>query len=508
VSTAPEHREALTRALALTAAATERIAAKVRRAPGRYIRWLPLQDAFRRCRARRKLIRAGNQHSGKTTVALDEVINRCLGTHPHFTTRAPPILCWVVCARVEQSIPIQQKFVDLLPEGVLDNLDRFDPGAGFRNEGREAIFKNGSRVKFMTTGQDPIAFAGATLDVVLFDEPPPERIFWEADKRIMRKAGVILLSLTPVNTGPAGIEWLRALTERSPPVVQDIWAPLTPQALVPVGSHEPILLADGTPLDFAYIQRLEAEGDPYENPVTIHGEWNPRASGQQFEHFNPLEHVFSGAFATKPGEDWRVCVGVDHGELVGKECAVLALTRRARPEEGEGDVVAVLGEYIGGTDRTIEADAEGIVGMLAKWGLDWGNVDSAWGDKTTTDSTFSAKGNTDLIAAIRKVMDRKKRGAGRLVTKRNEFQQVKKGEGRAQGSVNLGYKYLNQRMLRRGQFLVHDGCKTLLKAFAEFDGHPKHPGKDVIDALRYALNDVIFEGRRVISVDRIDASPR
>ena len=499
------HAAALRAALEASIAAVERLAAKVRRRPGTYIRWLPRQHRFLLDPSRRKLIRAGNQHSGKTTVALYEVICRCLGRHPFLSVRQPPIRCWVVCARVDQSIPIQQKFVDLLPEGVLDNLDRFDPGAGFRNEAREAVFKNGSRVKFMTTGQDPIAFAGATLDLVLFDEPPPMRVFHEANKRLMRRAGVMLMSLTPINAGP--MDWLQALTEKSPPVIKDIWEPLRPESFVPVGGHEPLRLDDGTPLDADFVKKLEDEGDPYENPVVIHGEWNPRVTGQVFERFSPAEHVF-GQFAPQPGEDWRVCVGVDHGELVGKECAILALTRQARPDEGDGDVVVVLAEYVGGTDLTIEADAEGILAMLGRWGLDWGNVDSAWGDKTTTDSTYRSKGNTDLIAAIRKALERKKRGAGRLVTKRNEFQQVKTGEGRAQGSVNLGYKYLNQRMLRRGQFSVHESCRTLIKALQEFDGHPKHPGKDILDALRYSVNDRVFEGRRLAYVPRLDASPR
>ena len=44
--------------------------AKVKRDPGGYYRWLPRQDRFLRDPSHRKLIRAGNQHSGKTTVAL------------------------------------------------------------------------------------------------------------------------------------------------------------------------------------------------------------------------------------------------------------------------------------------------------------------------------------------------------------------------------------------------------------------------------------------------------
>lgn len=93
-----------------------------------------------------------------------------------------------------------------------------------------------------------------------------------------------------------------------------------------------------------------------------------------------------------------------------------------------------------------------------------------------------------------------------MITKRNEFQQVKVGEGRAQGSVNLGVKYVNQRILRRGQFMVHDSCKHLIKALQEWDYHPRHPGKDIIDALRYSLNDFIFEGRRLAVIPHLSAS--
>ena len=496
-------RAALLAATHGAVAAVERMQAKVKRDPGGYYRWLPRQDRFLRDPSRRKLIRAGNQHSGKTTVALYELIGRCLGTHPHIKTRRPPIRAWVVCARVDQSIPIQQKFVDLLPDGVLDNLDRFDPGAGFRNEAREAVFKNGSRVKFMTTGQDPIAFAGATLDVVLFDEPPPQRVFHEANKRLMRRNGVMLMSLTPINAGP--MDWLQELTERNPPVIKDIWEPLTPASFIPVGSTEPLQLDDGTVLNAAFIKRLEDEGDPYENPITVHGEWNPRTQGQVFSTFATQEHVV-GAIETKPGEHWSVCIGVDHGEIAGKEAAILAFVRRIPQAEGGGEQVYVAAEYVGGSDITIDADAEGIISMLARYGLDWGSVDSAWGDKTTTDSAWRSKGNRDLIAAIRKAMDRKKPGSGRMITKRNEFQQVKVGEGRAQGSVNLGVKYVNQRILRRGQFMVHDSCKHLIKALQEWDYHPRHPGKDIIDALRYSLNDFIFEGRRLAVIPHLSAS--
>jgi hypothetical protein len=75
------HAAALRAALEVSTAAVERMADKVRRRPGTYIRWLPRQHRFLLDPSRRKLIRAGNQHSGKTTVALYEVICRCLGRH-------------------------------------------------------------------------------------------------------------------------------------------------------------------------------------------------------------------------------------------------------------------------------------------------------------------------------------------------------------------------------------------------------------------------------------------
>lgn len=64
----------------------------------------------------------------------------------------------------------------------------------------------------MTYEQDPKEFEGATLGVTIFDEPPPLRILYASIAR-MRKGGIILIFMTPLDTGGEVIEDLTTKDE-------------------------------------------------------------------------------------------------------------------------------------------------------------------------------------------------------------------------------------------------------------------------------------------------------
>lgn len=55
-------------------------------------------------------------------------------------------------------------------------------------------------VDIMTYEQDPEQFESATLGIMIFDEPPPMKILWASIAR-MRKGGIILIFMTPLDTG-------------------------------------------------------------------------------------------------------------------------------------------------------------------------------------------------------------------------------------------------------------------------------------------------------------------
>jgi len=477
----------LTSALKEAQRVADSIAARVRRNPARYIRWLPLQDRFMRDPARIKLFRAGNQTSGKTTVALHELICRCMGNHPHFATRKPPIIAWVICASREQSVPIQQKFMDLLPEDALINAEDFHPTKGFPFHNTVARFKNGSTVRFKTTNQGTISFAGATLDVVVFDEPPTSQsLYSEAKFRIQRRAGTMMLAMTPINAGP--MDWLEKLVERG--VISETWSRLTPEIMIPVGEREPIRLLDGTRCDAQWIAKLWDEALPSEAAIRIDGAWLAQSGDRYFPAFRRWPHHISDPEIA--GEDWKVLVGIDHGEDIAKQVAVLCLARVTKEDGRKRFEIVVLDEYATDTYSTTEDDAEGILAMLSRNGLNWSHVDEAWGDREVRSGVqrVGGKGNRDLFDEMMRII-RKQEWYSANVRLRH-IQTVKRGEGRLQGSVRDGGEFLHQRMLKEGQFFVSPACKRLIEAFDRWDGSKNSVHKDPIDALRYALQNYIF----------------
>lgn len=462
-----------------------RLVDRVETDPARYLRWLPLQHAFLTSTAKARMIRAGNQSLGKSTAALFELRCLCLGQHPFKPVKPPPIEAWVICATQGQSVPIQRKFADLLPADCLD-LERcsFDPVRGFGGMVPTAVFRNGSVVKFRTTNQDAIAFAGATLDVVLFDEPPTsERLYSEARKRLMRRGGTLLLAMTPINAGPLG--WLREVVEKG--MLIDFHSRLTPEAMIPVGASKPLRLGDGTVCDAAWIERVEAETPSHEVPVVVHGEWEFRTQGRVFKAFRADRHI-QPTLTARDGRTWRAHLGIDYGTKVGKQYAVLVAV-----EPGEDhDRVFVVDEYVGSGDTTIQQDAQGILEMLGRNRMTWSDLDEAWGDRLYIRGA-EEKSNRDLMEALARALR-----DHRLIANR-PIRTVKRGSGRAQGSVDAGVRYLHHLMLYDGAFAVHPRCERLLGAIHRWD-HSDSDDKDPIDALRYALNSPIFAKRNAGSV--------
>ena len=459
----------------------ERMAALRERAeldPASRIQWLPGQYRFLACPSRKKLFRQGNQWGGKSTAALYEVRARCLGEHPYLRVPAPPIEAWVICASWAQSVAIQSKFAALLPRDSLDARTLYDPVVGFRGRNPVAMFRNGSIVRFKTTNQGGLDLAGATIDVALFDEPPRSpRLFGEVTKRLLRRNGVLLMAMTPVNAGPLG--WLRERVDAGE--VADIHQPLTADALVPVGAREPIRLDDGTVCDQAWIDRVLSETLPHEVPVVVHGEWEMRVVGRVFSAFRDDLHVVD---VPSPA-GWRLHLGVDYGSRAGKQIALLV----AVDDSGDQPRVVVLDESVGSGETTIEQDAIGIVEMLRRSGCTWRMLDEAWGDRLYVRGAAEKKSNGDLMIALGRVL---KVAPSSL---QPQVRTVKRGAGHGAGSLSAGVRWLHQAMLRPGHFGIRPRCQRLLSAMKAWD-YTDTDDKDPIDALRYALDTLIFRAAR------------
>lgn len=451
------------------------------------IDWLVPQSQFLALPYRWKMLRAGNQTVGKTTVGLAECIMHALGTHPVHPWRGPRIV-WIVTASWSQSLAIQQKLWALLPKQHITDRCRngYSPKHGFGNHNPMAEFTNGSIIQIKTAKQDALDLASATVHHVLFDEPPKyQRVFEEIKKRLAVTNGTMSLTLTPIN---APVDYLREQTEAG--LIHDMHVRLTSEIQRHTRSGRRRILPDGTPADEAWIERLRRETPSHEAPVTMDGEWETRSVGRVFGAFQPIiapqGHIFTDA--TRRPDEARVLLGIDHGQTSGTQAIMLVeveITTDPHPS------VWVLDEYCPSAATTSEQDADAVLGMLRRAGLGWSDVDEIWGDIPSGTGRLdpARKGNLDLEDAIARRLGKRTRDA---LTPR--IKTAKRGRDAGSGSVRLGIRYLHQQMVRQ-RFFVHQRCTTLINGLSNWQGRRgdkkdeghKHP----IDGVRYALRTYV-----------------
>jgi len=453
---------------------------RVTASPLRWIQWTPPQAQWLRSPAPRKLLRAGNQQ-GKSWAAMAEVIWRCLGTHPHYPTRAPPIEAWIVCTSWAQSVAIMGKFWELCPRDHLRVSTTFDLRNGFGKDNPAVVFLNGSLVRFRTTNQGPEALAGATIDYVAIDEPCDPSTYRELDKRVMRRAGAIGITLTPINRP---CEWLRALVDAG--VVTEVHARLTEGNLTPAGARGPLCLLDGTPMDQAWIDDLRAKTPPVYAPVVLDGEWETRPEGTFFKCFDRDKHL-NGAVRLDPARAMvRWVLGIDYAAADRAYGQVAALSQVQQYEDEKGrkqelvylvDLVAMPGI------ATSEAFAAEVVNMLGRHGVRWRELASIYGDNPVA-SRWVEKSNLLTSRAIAREIG----VAINALTPR--ILNAKEGQA-SSGTMDAGCRYLYEG-LAAGRIVLHPRCELMAKALETWDYTRDHPLKDAIDAWRYSVKDYIF----------------
>lgn len=452
--------------------------------PLQYIHWTPPQFRHLNRRARRKLLRAGNQ-IGKTTVGLAEVVWWATGEHPYQPVREPPVEIWIVCTTWPQSVGIMKKFWALCPKNLLMPGQTCGARYGFGKDNPAVVFRNGSVVRFKTTNQGADALAGWTIHYVLIDEPTDEDIYRELDRRLTRTGGVLSMTLTPINRP---VDYLRQLVRDG--VVVEEHARLTVQNLTPIGAELPLRDLEGTLMDEAWIGEQRRLVLPRFAPVVLDGEWEQRIEGSVFAAFDQNVHVVSKV----PDLPYRIGAGFDYGEGDLRTGGGIVGTDRSL----EHPRVAVLSSWLSDGMTTPEDDAlatlEAIedAGALFGEAWSWRQVDHATGDKPTT-GRFGRKSNTDLTAAL----ERELRKRGELARRQQldpAIRQAKTGRGGGAGSVWRGVEWLHRAMLRPGHFFVHEANVEIIDALLRWDGSEEH--KDSIDLLRYATWPYAIRGLR------------
>ena len=478
--------------------------------PWKWVPWLPLQLRYLQSPSRYRLMRAGNQWIGKSTAALADLLASALGEHPHRNVgRREPGEYWVICASWSQSIAIQGKLHALIPPKRIHPSAVFNQDTGFRGKNPSVQVSHGggdrlagllgeskySIIRFKTTQQGALNLAGATIDGALFDEPPKsERIYTEVMQRTEASGGWISISMTPMN---APVAWIRQRVDDG--LIEDIHARLTPDQMIPVGQSRPRLMKDGEggmfSCDAIAIASKIARTPAHEVPVIVHGEWEIRVTDRYFSGFRS-SGINSHVSSKLPVGDFRLMLGIDHGDRPGKQFfTLLCVQERAH---GIYPSVYVLDEAsdMNGTNTT-EDDAAMIIAMLYRHGWTWDDLDKkhgASGDRVHLPGQARQKANLSLHRAIALLMNVPS------IALMPKIRTVKRGEGR-RGSLGIGSRWLFNSMQRPGGFANHPRCVRMITALDRYT-MADDDWKDPIDALRYGLDVFIFSRGRLPSSGR------
>lgn len=441
---------------------------------------LPHQEEYLRAAKdhRKRLLRLGNQ-LGKTFVGCLEDLFYALGQHP-YDPLDPLARQWVVGSTRQQSLSAQHATWALVPKSMVAPGQRYDAAEGFGRNNPYLRLNNGSIIHYVSDRQGTLALAGATIDRVRFDEPVRPETYGEAAARVRQGANRISFTLTPVGRD---CTYIQEMVERGE--LHETHARMTPETLTYTRSGLPKLTRDGEVCDQAWIDRTIADCLPYEVPVRVHGEWDMAVDGQFFAGFKPASSLIGGHLApTVPDIDFTCYLGMDHGTGIGNQTAVLV----GFAEDG---TLWILGEWARDHLATVKEDAKDILSMLERLGLQWSQLQQAYGD-IPAGYGVARRGNIDLEQAISRQLKMRSRKALRP---RIRTTASKRGKGsNPRQAAQYAYRWLHRKMAE-GKFMVHDSCEQVTMALARWDGSPGSRYKHLIDAIHYACSGVISQRR-------------
>ena len=401
--------------------------------------------AFHADTSREKLLRAGNQW-GKTRAGARETLWIMTGEHPWRKVKKGPVRGRVVTYSWAQSVEVQRRINEILPKFLVEGYD-FNDHRGF--VGAKLKLKNGSLLEIMTAGQDTIAHGAAALDFVWVDEPPPRELYSELLARLLVKKGTLFLTMTPIGRP---VDWL--IDEIEEGRLSDHRYNLSPQNCPHLGQEQ--------------IDAIAHKYLPHERPQRMHGHWHGESPDRFFEAFSQLlikEDMPQGRV--------QVALGIDHGEGIGKEAAILMLYT-----QGEFPRIWIIDEYINTKRTDPDEDAAGILEMLKRNDIRPQEVDLAVGDINTM-----GKGGGGI-----KVNDALSEAIKRQTGSKNSpivIRSARKGRG----SVMYGSRLINY-AFRRKDLYIHPRCKRLIHSFQHFK-KDEEDLKHVLDATRFVITNIL-----------------
>lgn len=422
------------------------------------------------------LVRGGNR-LGKSFGLVMDIIHTCRGTHPYQRTPPPPVNVLVLGESWDQMGKpgsLMHRLWEYLPKDEIDPRTRFDAGRGITGKPPRVQFVRGpgrgSVIAFGTYRAGPRVIAGGEVVRVYCDEPPPYPILDEALPRLLTVGGKMRIGFTPVIDMPDQTHLMEMVDKGL------------------ISEHNPWLQEancwpDGNPLpwiDQAKIDVMASRMSEATRRMRIEGWWFPVVTGARLSAFDSELHV--RRLPRPPQGSW-FGVGIDHGEVEGKQSATLITA------SGRTDIAPrawALDEVPEGGRTSTREDALAIFHMLERQGLTWRDIALWVGDRSTRDSSHvRAKSNDRLRRAL----------ADLAQVPVREFPKIHVPYKYA-GSVDDGLTQINALMATLDEngiphLLIDERCERLRAFCSDFDGNPYHPTKDSGDSFRYIFERAV-----------------
>ncbi len=361
---------------------------------------------------------------------------------------------------------------------------RFE-GGGMRGQ-RLQIFDildgpgKGGQLRCGTFNAGAANLAGPRADLVVSDEPLPEKIYNELWPRLFGRRGRIVIGFTPTLGTSEDIKYLwDKVDDPALPWFGEIQVPLTLEAVTLHGGLVPYSWSTQEEID-----RFEAGLSRLERDMRMGRTRTPATGELYFSAFGP--HLIGPCNVPR---GTRIGIGIDHGSKPGAQRAILVAV------EGLGiDARAwVLDEYKGDGRTEIEADAAGVVAMLARHRMTIQDVDAWIGDRAHGGygGVNGKKSNEMLKSALAKStgLDINRTGwHEKLPTPLRYMWQPRKHDS----SHWEGFDIIHRMTVGDSPRLtLSPACAHLRADFENWKGSSRDPHKDGLDALRYILIDMM-----------------
>ncbi|GDX83827.1 hypothetical protein LBMAG42_56380 [Deltaproteobacteria bacterium] len=377
---------------------------------------------------------------------------------------------WAMVADLENTYPVvSEKLRQVAPLDLLDSATRYIEGKGWYTNGRRMIrTKRGHTMAFRSGEGSDMSSESGSVGWLWIDEPPVVGKFGGALSRVAVAEGPVWMTFTPINRPVA---WLRLRTEGDPKrgiLPSEEWVQFRPRL-----TEADCTLEGGRVIrSAASIARQVAGYSEWERMQRVYGEWEGISDKRRLSAFS--EAIVRDDMGWIDGYPLHVGIGIDHGEAIGHQVAVLLLWQ----EVGGRRRVHVIDE-IANEGRTTEADdARAVLAMLARNGLELRHVDRIVGD-------INSSGKAGAGRSVN----------GRLTEELNDQagypEVLVEVDNAKKGRIDNGVRDLDLAMMRAG-LAIHSRCQRLIESCRYWDGTPATESyKHGLDALRYIAGPLV-----------------